>query len=109
MKYLNKDFLIENNLKKGTKNISSSNNCVQNYCCKVKGCPFCYRLVINNNEENVKIEKCTLDHNHEGVEKRDWELQKQIIMKIYNEKISEGTGKAKGKMILKEFQKIRRK
>jgi hypothetical protein len=74
MIYMNKDFLNENNLKKGSKNVSSCKNCVQNFRCKENGCPFCYRLIINNNEEKVKLEKCTSDHNHEGFDQHDWDV-----------------------------------
>ena len=104
---INKDFLKSNNLKKGTKNISSSKNCVQNYRCKVKGCPFCYRLIMNSNEESVKLEKNSSNHNHEGVVQSDWNLQKGILEKIFTQKLSEDTGKIKPKKILKEFQKKR--
>jgi len=104
---INKDFLKSNNLKKGTKNVSSSKNCVQNFRCKVKGCPFCYRLVINSDEERVKQEKTNTDHNHDGLMQSDWNLQKEILEKVFANQISEGTVKVKPKKILKEFQKKR--
>jgi hypothetical protein len=85
---MNKDFMNENNLKKGSKNVSSCKNCVQNFRCKVNGCPFCYRLIINNNEEKVKLEKSMADHNHEGFDQRDWDVQKEVLEKIYHDKIS---------------------
>ena len=104
---INEDFMNENNLKKGSRNVSSCKNCVQNFRCKVNGCPFCYRLIINNNEEKVKLEKSVVNHSHEGFDQHDWDVQKEILKKIFHDKISEGTGKVKPKKMLKEFQKIR--
>ena len=70
MKYLNKDFLVANNLKKSTSNVSSSKNCVHNYCCKLKECPLRYRLVKNNSDEKVLLQKSVFNHDHENVYKK---------------------------------------